>query len=257
MNTISDRITKYLTGCFIEIVKPTEANPVDIKKWWEIYAPCHLVGGVEFLERFMNFDQVVFIRDSKSGIIVGGSGFRIRTFDLKNNKTVKTIYLGQSYILPEYRGRKLMSLSYTQVVLDCKKKHPFRQIWFWMDALSYKPYLIMANQMREYYPSSFRKTPDWVKDLRSKVGLYYYMSLYDDVTGVVKKKERRLKPSEGKIRQNDLNNPFIRFYLRLNPGHVRGEGLLCVCPGNFKNVLWFTWLLIKQSIGKPNENHKN
>lgn len=251
---IADQMTTFFTGCTIELVSPASAEKDDIAQWWRIYGPRHHVGEEAFMERFMGFDRVVFFRDSHTRRIVGGSGFRIMVYRLLTGRIVNAIYIAQSYILPKYRGRKLLSMSYARVVLECKAKNPLRPVWFWMDALSYKPYMILGNHVREHYPSPRWTMPDWVIDLRDRIGHRYYPGLYDAATGVVKKNARRLKATEGEIRDQDLCNEYIRFYVMQNPGHVHGEGLLCVFPGSIKNVLYFIWLVLRQTFGKFHES---
>ncbi len=243
-----------LLECAIEFLKPDEAAKKDIDQWWKIYRDSHYVDRDEFMKRFMSFDRIVFFREYRTKRIVGGTGFRMREYTLSNGKRVNTIYIAQSYIIPEYRGRRLLSISYTRVVMDCKLRKPFQEIWFWMDAISYKPYLILGNHVLEHYPSPGWPTPKWICELRDRIGEFYYPGMYDRATGVVRKPSRRLKHSVGRIEAEDRKNAFIKFYEQSNPGHVKGEGLLCVFPGNMKNVINFLKLNINKIMSKRNGN---
>lgn len=235
----------------IHILEPDEALESDIEAWWQIYRQRHHVDRQTFMARFRAFDRIIFFREA--GRIIGGSGFRMKDYCLSTWKTVNSIYIAQSYILPRYRNRQLLSMAYARVVVECKLCRPFQEIWFWMDAISYKPYLLLGNHVREFYPSPARQMPDWIRELRDDIGRTYYPGMYDARAGVVRKPARRLASATGRINAADLENEFIRYYTRLNPGHVRGEGLLCVFPGSWKNVVNFVKLLARKAM--QHENH--
>lgn len=248
---------QIFTGCQIKIVKPLNANKQDIEQFWSIYADTHYVERKDFDNRLKTFDRLIFFKEGRTQKIVGGSGLRIMNYRLNRGKIITCIYIGQSYIIPDFRGKQLMSLGYSRIVIECKLKKPLRTIWFWFDALSYKPYLILGNHVHRFYPSPFWPTPAWVKGLLDQLGNQYYPGLYDTKTGIVKKKSRRLKSNVGRIQSGDLKNELILFYNRSNPGHVHGEGLLCTFPGSIKVVLNFLNLLWRKKIkatGKQNEN---
>lgn len=237
---------QFLTGCKIEIIRSSKAQKKDVDQFWQIYESTHHVKRKEFDARLSTFDKLIFFRECLTGKIIGGSAFRIQPYTGDNKKIITCIYIAQSYILPLFRGKQLMTIGYTRIAIECKLKNPLCEIWFWFDALSYKPYMILGKHVYLYYPSPYWPTPEWVRKLIDQIGNQYYSGLYDPHTGVVKKTARRLKSKVGKIEPEDLRNELIQFYNQSNPGHVYGEGLLCVFPGNIKNVIKFLMLMWKK-----------
>jgi hypothetical protein len=210
---------------------------------WALYAPHHHVTRARFEERWREMDQVgLFV---EGGQAVGMIGIRYRAFEVEGEE-VQTIYFGQVFLPPRLRGQFLIQRLVTELYLKARLKGFRAPVMFWSDALSYKPYLIMARNLAEFYPSPDWETPPRVKALLDKIGQHYYPGCYDSETGTVKKPARALREGVADIAERDLSDRHIRFYAARNAGHADGDGLLITCPLSAHNLQSFLQRLVKR-----------
>ena len=167
-------------------------------------------------------------------------------FLIAGGRPMPTLYFGQVYIEPAFRGRMLIQRTVLGFMLKAKCRHPLGTCYFWTDALTYKPYLVMANNLADYYPHPDRATPPDILALQDAIGARYYPDTFQAKTRTVNKPSNLLNDQSVVITERDLQNRFIRFYAQRNPGHAKGDGLLLVCPMSLKNVLHFLLRLIRK-----------
>ncbi|GAB1261677.1 hypothetical protein [Aurantivibrio plasticivorans] len=225
----------------IQIINTSEIDPTLNQQLWELYKDAHAIDFEQFSSRHQQLDKVALCWDKRTERLVGCIGIRFQELPLDKGNTVPTLYFGQVYILPEYRGRLLVQRTVIRLMLHSKVRHPFKTAYFWTDALSYKPYLVMANNLAEYYPSPLFATPPAIHSLMLAIGKRYYTDSFQEETCTVHKPFRLLTDKSVVITERDFSNPIIRFYAERNAGDAEGDGLLLVCPMSIKNLLHFAW----------------
>lgn len=231
----------------VELLPTSELTNEQIEIYWQLYRQGYDVSHERFRERWQALDQVAIFRVRKTSEIIGFIGIRYRDIQL-NKSRFKTLYWGQGYILPAYRAKKLIQRLQIKLFLQSKSGNPFNTLYFWTDALSYKPYLAMANYLCDYYPNPFKTTPKIEQALLNCLGETYYADAWDPATGTVHKPSRQVTENSSIIVDKDLENPYIRFYLERNPNYIRGHGLLLMCPLSIKNCLFFFYRVIQRTI---------
>lgn len=208
---------------------------------WQLYSPHHNVEKLEFYERiYKKMDHITRYFDKVTGELVGMTGVRHQDFKLSNGMKVYTVYNGMSFINPIYRGLHLLPQTLAFYGMRLKRKHLFGHIYLWSDAISYKPYVLMARSTRVFYPSRKRATPPHIAELIQLVGKKFYGESFDPEACVVRKESNRLKDYVAPITEVDLQDPDINFYTQKNPGYKNGDGLI--------NVIPLTWLNMATSM---------
>jgi hypothetical protein len=99
--------------------------------------------------------------------------------------------------------------------------------------------MILARHVKEFFPRRSARTPEVVREMIDQLGSRHYPGQYDQSTGRVIKPSNRLKEHVAGLTPIDLEEPDIAYYVQRNPGYFKGDGLLCVLPGNLANVLHF------------------
>lgn len=229
-----------------------EMTPELIDAIWALYGPHHTINRTQFIARLQELDlNALFYLKLSSGDeqLVGLAGIRQHTLHCEG-RTINTIYLGQVYIAPHARRHQFIQRLVFTLFIETKRQAPFAPILFWVDALSYKPYLIMTNYLAEYYPHLERTPPPHIKALVAQLGEQYYGQAFDQQRWTIHKAQNKLKDGVADIVESDLTNPYIRFYASQNPGHSRGHGLLITCPLSLKNALHFIFTLTKKRLIK-------
>lgn len=221
-------------------IKPAASvTEAEFSEIFALYAPAHHASEAEVRQRLADgLDLMALFRYRVTGQLVGLTGLRAAEVPLPGGQVAYSFYLGLSYVAPEARGNSLIQLTVLAIYLRYRLRHPLNAVYFWSDAISYKPYLVMCRYLRRGYPNRRFPTPPTVQALIKALGQRHYGAQFDPATGTVRKQYNRLRPDTAPIRPDDLADPDIRFYAELNPRHAQGDGLIVAAPANLEN-LWF------------------
>jgi hypothetical protein len=213
-------------------------NQKYLNEIWNIYSVHHNVDYDSFLSRTKNqFTCIALYKCKRKASIVGFTGLRMEPIVLRNGARILTIYFGQTFVLEDYRGRQLLPWTGALFFLKSRLRHPLLPIYIWYDAISYKSYMILARNVRVYFPRRDVSTPATVREMIDQLGARHYPGQYEQATGRVIKSSNRLKEHVARLSLKDLEDPDIRYYATRNPGHGKGDGLLCVLPASMTNFV--------------------
>ncbi len=151
----------------------------------------------------------------------------------------RAIYFGQTMILPKYRGRSLIQNTVNRLFLKHFLQFNRRQLIVWNDSIHYRPYLVMARGLKEFYPDPNQEDQKELELIRDKLGNRYYGKAYCAASGTVHKEQTILNDQDIQLSANDLKDPHIDFFMKRNPGFQKGDGMITLCPANFKNFRHF------------------
>lgn len=221
-------------------IRPREALDETARAaMWALYAPHHAVDRAEFDEKLAGLDEIALFTSRADGRLVGFCGLRFRLFPAADGRRFATFYMGLTFIERRWRAHALIPRMVVRRMLGPWALRRYDGVYFWSDCLTYRPYLVMSRNLREYYPSRHRETPPEIRALITAIGRAHYGDDFDAARGVVHKAKVALDPSERVISGSDLVDPDIRFYLERNSGYSRGDGMLALCPGTLGNVVHF------------------
>lgn len=239
MNAIPVPSIKIKTG----VIKGEEVKALK-NQMWNLYSTYYEVDQASFFARIDSNDYYAIY--TKNEELVGFTGLRLRTFDLEGEK-VMTLYLGQTVMRSDCRGRSLMPRTCSILFAQHFLKNPTMPIYAWCDSLTYKPFLLFSNSLKKSYPSRREETPSKVKSLINQLGHHYYKDNFDPETGTVYKQNNIIDDPSAIITAADRQkNADIDFFAKANPGHAKGHGLITIAPINFTNFLF----LVKKCLKK-------
>lgn len=194
---------------------------------FELYSRYYQIEMERFLDRFESNDQyVIYWKGPK---IIGFTGFRLKSVKTPV-RTYQTIYFGHSVIHHQHRGKALIPLSIVKIYLKQRSLHPEQPIYVWCDALTYKPYLLFANYLKEYYPSRLQANSAEVDHIIRELGNHYYGETFNPSTGTVYKAQKAVSDHTTLIHENHLSHPDIAFYAEKNKKYDMGHGLIVIAP---------------------------
>lgn len=240
------RIKKALRS---ELKKSELLTSIEIKEMWYVYSHHHNVNYKQFLNRTcQQFHYIILCRDVQTRKIIGFLGVRFDEIHFEDGKAINLIYYGQTFIKPEFRGANSLKLCLCLIGLKYRFFHPFKKTYIWFDAISYKSYLLMSRYTKDFYPAPHRKMPTQIKNLRNIIGHKFYPGQYNADYGTVTKSSHRIKDLDSRVQQKDLDNEHIRFYTTKNPGHIQGDGLICIFPNTLANYAFTIKRLFRKKI---------
>lgn len=228
------------------VVPASQVSAQMVDAMWSIYGPHHDVPRARMDARLgSTLDRVhLFTVDER---LVGFLGMRLETLTPRDGAPLAAMYMGLGYIQPEHRRRGFIQRAVIRELLRHWRTSPHRRMVFWTDALSYKPYLIVARNLCNAHPLRQGENPR-LAAIADALGALHYGDAY--ANGVVRKPSRLLAPGVADIHAHDLEDPDIRFYAEKNPGHADGDGLLVVVAADLENLLHFTWRALRRSVAR-------
>ena len=144
------------------MVPANQTKPHQLEMW-QLYSKYYQVSPASFFDRFESNDfYALYTCDEK---LVGFTGFRMKETTTEFG-TFQTLYIGQTVMENAFRGRSMLPRTCCKLLLSFFLKNPFRPVYVWCDALTYKPYLLFANSVKRFYPSYQNATVPKIKTLR-------------------------------------------------------------------------------------------
>jgi hypothetical protein len=220
----------------IKIVSSSEAYLIK-EEMWRIYRKFYQCAETHFSGRFSEITNYALY--SYKGSLVGFTGIISDQHTIDNMK-VHLFCFGCTAVLPEYRGLALLQKTSLIIFIGNFLRNPFRPIFFWCHASTYKSYLGFAG-LPMHYPSRHRPTPTKYRHFIDRIGAKYFGQHYDEKTGNAFFEGVAVK--EGKVNTNstELLHPAVQFYQKIkrpDPENRPGVyGVISVAPLNLKNLL--------------------
>lgn len=208
----------------------------EVRTMLAIYQQSYRCTWEEFLEKKATIDLYATYVDN--GQLVGFTGLCYKKIEV-DGKSYMAMYVGQTVVPAEYRGKSLIQKTIIKLLFKHYRTHPFTPLLVWNNAVTYRPYLIMAKGLKDYYPHAEKEYPTHYKNIQDKLGEIYYRKHYEPETGLVKKDVNVMESHEVTYTANELADPHIRYYLGRNPGSSQGHGLISFCVGSMGNLLFF------------------
>ncbi|MFT4667362.1 MAG: hypothetical protein ACI8YQ_004291 [Polaribacter sp.] len=213
------------------------------EEMWNIYKKYYNYSKSSFMERVANNNH--FSLYTNQGKIVGFTGLRINKVQ-SDKKSKLLIYFGQTVIDKQFRGKALLPITGAKLCMKYFWDLLRSDVYFWCDALNYKPYLVFAKTLADFYPTRKRNMPKAIKNLIDFIGNQHYKESYCPETGTVLKPVNLVSDLSVRVYENDRKDVDIQFYMKGNPGYIDGHGLITLAPVNFSNFN----LLLKRFINK-------
>ena len=218
------------------------------EEMWRIYESYYNYERSAFMARIVKNNYYAFYIHNEE--LVGFTGLKIDDVQF-NNRKVFLIYFGQTIILDGFRGKSLIPITGFKLFLKFWNKFLFSEMYFWADALCYKPYLVFAKTLDEYFPSYKSPLSKEAKEVIDYIGHTHYADSYDPGTGTVRKDLNLVRDPASVIKEKDRQDPDIRFFEEANPDHPSGRGLITLGPGNAKNIKLLLYRYIRSFYQKP------
>ena len=206
---------------------------------WSLIRKSYNTSFDEFLEKQQTLDQyALYYSEDKQ--LIGFTGIRDHGFRV-NKQKYRAIYFGQTVIDTNFRGKKLIQNTVVKLLLRHFMRFKRAKLIVWNDSISYRPYLVMAKNLKSYYPRMEIAPKEEAEHLqiRDVLGNHYYHADYCEKTGTVRKNKSTLEASELVLSEKDMAKPHIHYYVSKNPNFVEGHGLITFCPATMSNLLFY------------------
>jgi hypothetical protein len=208
------------------------------EEMWNVYKKYYTYSKDDFMNRIAKNSH--FAIYTHAGKIVGFTGLRITRTKIEGKSSL-FMYFGQTVIETACRGHALLPFTGLKLCLKYFKDLFFSDIYFWCDALTYKSYLVFAKSLSLCYPSRKQQMSESIKNLINYIGQKHYADSYCSTLGTVRKSKKLVSDPSVSISNKDEQDADIRFFMKVNPNHAKGHGLITLAKLNrntFSPVLY-------------------
>ncbi|HEX5126843.1 MAG TPA: hypothetical protein VFW00_08885, partial [Rhodocyclaceae bacterium] len=96
--------------------------------------------------------------------LVGMASVDVFPMEFEGRK-LAVIYTSHVLLHEAYRGHNLIQRVGFRSFLETRLRYPLRPIYWFFDTFSYKSYLLLPRNFRDYWPRFDRPTPAWEQAL--------------------------------------------------------------------------------------------
>jgi hypothetical protein len=137
-----------------------------------------------------------------------------------------------------WRGRNLLQKLGWRTFLAARLRHPLQPIYWFFDTFSYKSYLLLPRNFRQFWPRYDQPTPEPQAALMDVLATRVHGPAWRPARGIaVRSGQKRMRETAAPLILARDSDPHLDFFARANPGHAEGDMLVCLCPLNLAN--WF------------------
>jgi len=202
---------------------------------WAVTSQYIDTGRADFEARLRTLPEVGLwqVRD---GPLVGLVNFDV--YPVVRQGRVTTIIFTSSVVIDErFRRRQLILKTGLRILLRTKLRRPWRPVFWLFDTFSYKSYLLLPRNLREFWPRRDQPTPPEIAAFLDQLAQQRYGANWRPETGVASRSgQKRLRPTAAPLDAAALADPDVRFFDQVNPGHRDGDRLVCLAPLSVANL---------------------
>ena len=169
---------------------------------------------------------VVEIR--RDGRLLGFSTLLVREAQ-HEGRAITAIYSGDTIVAPEAWGSPALARAWIAAVNELLTPLPDRPCYWLLLTSGFRTYRFLPVFWREFYPRHDAPTPAPMRRLLRELAGAQYGSNFDATDGVVRfPQPQRLRGSLGVVPPGRAADEHVAFFLARNPGHARGDELVCL-----------------------------
>ncbi len=201
-------------------------------------------------EYYANVEPVAFHADlcAKDFVIVLREGDKLRGFSTQkltaydlSGQRVNVLFSGDTIIDRAHRNSLALPLAWTQQMFSILRDDPATPLHWLLTSKGYKTYRYLPIFFKQFFPTYGRGA----SEIERKILLAATPSLVDDLSRLDQTRwiiraetgSQKLRPGVADITPPRRANPDIASFESLNPGHARGDELICLVhieESNFK-----------------------
>lgn len=224
-------------GVTIDVLPTTAITP---QTWDEIWRLTQAFYDTErgYAEgKLKEHRRTVLFRSRGERALVGMASVDVYPVVFRSRR-LAVIYTSHVLLHEQHRGHNLIQRLGLRTFLGTRLRYPFRPIYWFFDTFSYKSYLLLPRNFRDFWPRFDRRTPEWEHALMNQLASQTYGPAWRPAQGIVARSgQKRLRPETAPLEQKLAGTPDLEFFARANPDHAEGDMLVCLCPLTAANWL--------------------
>jgi hypothetical protein len=154
-------------------------------------------------------------------------------------RRTKILFSGDTIIDKRHWGSLALPIAWGRLMLSLQASHPGAELYWLLTTKGYKTYRFLPVFFHEFYPCPAAETPAFEKGLLCSAAAQRFGGRFEPASGILRAEPgaQRLREGVAEIDNWRLRDPHVAFFQQQNPGHARGDELVCLArfhPDNLK-----------------------
>lgn len=214
--------------------------------WDQVWAftAAHMLTSRSFFEQLVRTKShlVLIYTDAQRQTLVGTASVDTRVLTVDGRQVVM-IYTGDVLLREDMRGQNILQRVGLRCFLKARLRHPLMPIYWYLGASTHQAYLVLARNLRTYWPRPEQRTPAPERRLIDQFACAVMPDIWDGVAGVFRTGGTKLLLSlQQPLTPREQADLHVRFFADCNPDRMQGDLLACLAPLDLAN-----WLSIVRS----------
>lgn len=178
----------------------------------------------------------VILVENEEGRLVGFS--TILQYESEyNGETLNIIYSGDTIMDRSAWHSFTLPRVWIETVREIYRGGQGRRLVWLLITSGYRTYRFLPVFFKQYYPKYDQDTPHGVSELMDHLARERFGDKYDQDLGIVRfEHPHRLIDELAGVPEGRLSEPHVAYFNQLNPGHTRGDELVCLAEINDDNL---------------------
>lgn len=237
--------SKKLQGRIVDV---TLLSVEQVNTMWAIFKKYYdSVSESAFKSDLNQKNYAILLVDQADNSIKGFSTVQVLQHQ-HGSKKAQIIYSGDTILEKEYWGSKVLHNTFLKLIFKLKLQKPFTPLYWFLISKGYKTFLLLAKNVKDYWPNMEGETPAFEKSLLEELCHKKFGDSWKPELGVLKFETcpGKLKGEIAPITTRDLREPLIQFFVDKNPGHADGDELCCIGKIDLGTVQFFLGKTLKR-----------
>lgn len=215
-------------------------NAADIDDMFELYAAYYDGTTRALFEQDLREKHWVVALRTGHRVLAGFSTLAVSDVAAQS-ATARIIYSGDTIIDRPYWGTQALAFTWIRFAGTLKAQAHDRPLYWFLIVKGHRTYRYMSTFAIDFFPHWSKPTPAWACRMIDDLARRRFGDAYRAERGVVSFPQSRghLKAPWTQVEPDELARPDVAFFLRSNPGYVRGDELACLtelAPANLRPI---------------------
>ena len=208
-----------------------DLKPCDRERMFQLLNDSYLGVKREAFERDLAAKEHVILLRSSEGEIVGFST-QVRLRLTLPDRTVVAVFSGDTIVTEQHRGSFETARQICRYFRRAMSDHPKEEVYWLLICKGWRAYRVLRLFFRDYSPRADASDPSAFRDVADGFGNTKYPGLYQSSSRLIvfPGDTQRIRPGSSEAIDHRRSDPGLLFFEKVNPGHERGNELVCVAP---------------------------
>lgn len=183
----------------------------------------------ETFRRDLSEKNWAVLLEDEDGALRGFSTLLYYETSVAGGARLGVIYSGDTIVDRSCWGSPVLAETWVRAVQRIERFHrPPKLVWLLISS-GYRTYRFLPVFWKEFHPRHDAPTPFAARETIDRLACERFGAGYLPDAGIVRLEHpQALRPELAEIPAGKLSDPHVAFFARRNPGHVRGDELVCL-----------------------------